>query len=137
MNKDVAFYIPARFEATNNFKKTGTILAFYWLNNGELITCKSQNTGYTSINCTFIGIFGALSIFNDRRRDDSIFLSRNDWSGIKQGTDGYPAYDEKYWCYCIAGGGHTSFKAAALEISGVKLCWKFFKNSLKIIRNRI
>ena len=67
-DKEFAFFIPHNLEETCNFKKTSEILSFYWINNDELITCTSSNSGFDSTNDTLIGIFGAMTIWNDRRR---------------------------------------------------------------------
>ncbi len=42
------------------------------------------------------------------------------WSGMLQGTDGYPIKDKEYGTYYIAGGKNGDLKATAIEFYGVK-----------------
>jgi hypothetical protein len=37
--KKFAFFVPNKFEYATNLKSTSTQLAFYWINDDQLVTC--------------------------------------------------------------------------------------------------
>ena len=45
-----------------------------------------------------------MRIWNYRSNSDFVLLSSKDWSGIQQGTDGYPKKCKLLDWYCIGGG---------------------------------
>ena len=65
--KTFGFFIPSKFESTDyDLKKTGTQLAFYWIDNDQLVTCQStDNPIYKSNDHRLITIRG-MEIMNKR-----------------------------------------------------------------------
>ncbi len=60
--KIFAIFVPHQFKNTTR-KSTGNQLAFYWINDDELVTCiNSKNPGFRSDSKEFIEIYGRLSI---------------------------------------------------------------------------
>ena len=58
-------------------------LAFYWINNDELVTCtQSNDNSLSSDDYAFIWISHAFEIINNRYNGDGATLS-NEWAGIK------------------------------------------------------
>ena len=58
-----------------------------------------------------------MNIKNDRKKMDVARIGDN-WSGLKQGSDGYPKID-KLVGGLIAGSGYCWFRATDIEIYGV------------------
>ena len=50
----------------------------------------------------FIGIGFGMWIRNNRNDSDCVLLNSQEWSGVKQGIDGYPT--KSGCCYHIGGG---------------------------------
>ena len=60
-----------------------------------------------------------IGIKKNRKESDIAYFNSSDWSGMLQGTDGYPI--KKGSNYNIAGGKkHEFFKATAVEFYGVR-----------------
>ena len=81
---------------------------------------RSDNPSFRSDDDHLIGL-DALGISNFRNRSDAACFDSVLWSGVQQGTDGYPAYDDEYDSHFIGGGQEAEFKATAIEIYGVIL----------------
>ena len=52
--------------------------------------------------------------------EDTAFLNPKEWSGLKQGTDGYPMKNDE-GDYCIAGETSDDYDATHIELYGVNI----------------
>ncbi len=81
--------MPNKLEKANH-KNTKEMLAFYWVDGQELVTCKNQHDPhFLSDDETLIWIWGAIRIYNHRRQMDYAELDYK-WAFRYQGNDGYP-----------------------------------------------
>ncbi len=118
--KKFAFFVPIKFEATF-LNKPITQLAFYYINDDQLITCtRSKDFKFLPADYLFIWISGVIQITNDRKDLDFVLLNGNYWFGMEQGNDGYPMKDEG-GDFLIGGGQYPLFRATKIEIFGANI----------------
>ena len=79
-NKSFGFFVPSKFQEIG--KNTDRQIAFYLIfNNQMLIVCKSRKKypDFQSNHDQFIGIGGALQIFNNPKHQNWAFLYESYW----------------------------------------------------------
>ncbi len=77
----------------------------------------------------FFGL-NEMRIKNKRSKfNDYAFLKNDNWSGILQGTDGYPNKVDYFKSYCIGGGKEHHFTATSIEFYGIKTKQKHYYDS--------
>jgi len=92
-DKSFGYFIPSNLDFKDEkFIKTRKQLAFYWINNSELVTCvsKEDEAKIFSNEHNFILLEWRMSIKNNRLGKDSAGLYNDYWEGMKSGNDGYP-----------------------------------------------
>ena len=89
--KEFAFFIPNKFQKSQQLKLTGKQLAFYWIND-KLVTCtNTSRPEFISNEEYFIWIRWGLFIENNwSTRYYSSRLDSNKWADIQQDIHGYP-----------------------------------------------
>ncbi len=82
------------------------------MKNSECARLKSDDAWLIAID--------GMKISNDRNKKDGASLYKSVWSGLLDGTDGYPTKDKEGFYYIANGGINGDFKATAIEFYGVK-----------------